>query len=168
MTLATGVFVVAALFAVSYLFADRHAKRVAAGLPARADGDPAQPPGPEALDRLAYRTVLFGFPLWTFGIIAGRDLGGQRLGPLLGLGPHRDLGLHHLGGVRGLPARARHRGLAGTQVRLHPADRLRVPAVQHHRDQPPRQGPALLRRPQLTRAGPATRLRPARRAPRPG
>ena len=31
----------------------------------------AIPPGAEELDRLTYRTVVFGFPIWTFGIIAG-------------------------------------------------------------------------------------------------
>jgi cytochrome c-type biogenesis protein CcsB len=70
-TLATGAFVVAALFAAVYLLADRHAKRTAAGLPTRAGAIFRILPAPKAIDQLAYRTVLFGFPLWTFGIIAG-------------------------------------------------------------------------------------------------
>ena len=70
-TLATGAFVVAALFATVYLLADRHAKRAAAGLPTRADAIFRILPVPKVIDQLAYRTVLFGFPLWTFGIIAG-------------------------------------------------------------------------------------------------
>jgi len=70
-TLATGAFVVAALFAAVYLLADRHAKRAAAGLPTRADVIFRILPAPKVIDQLAYRTVLFGFPLWTFGIIAG-------------------------------------------------------------------------------------------------
>jgi len=70
-TLATGAFVVAALFTVVYLLADRHAKRSAAGLPTRADAIFRILPAPKVIDQLAYRTVLFGFPLWTFGIIAG-------------------------------------------------------------------------------------------------
>jgi cytochrome c-type biogenesis protein CcsB len=70
-TLATGAFVVAALFAGVYLLADRHAKRAAAGLPTRADAIFRILPIPKVIDQLAYRTVLFGFPLWTFGIIAG-------------------------------------------------------------------------------------------------
>ena len=70
-TLATGAFVVAALFAGIYLLADRHAKRAAAGLPTRADAIFRILPVPKVIDQLAYRTVLFGFPLWTFGIIAG-------------------------------------------------------------------------------------------------
>ena len=70
-TLATGAFVVAALFGVVYLLADRHAKRAAAGLPTRADAIFRVLPVPKVIDQLAYRTVIFGFPLWTFGIIAG-------------------------------------------------------------------------------------------------
>jgi cytochrome c-type biogenesis protein CcsB len=70
-TLATGAFVVAALLAVSYLLADRHERRAAAGLPARGEAIFRLLPAPRLIDRLAYRTVVFGFPLWTFGIIAG-------------------------------------------------------------------------------------------------
>jgi cytochrome c-type biogenesis protein CcsB len=71
MTLATGVFFIAAVTGITYLFVDRYTKRVAAG---RADGGQgilARLPRPEVLDRLAYRTVVFGFPIWTFGVIAG-------------------------------------------------------------------------------------------------
>jgi len=70
-TLATGAFVVAALLAVTYLLADRNARRVAAGLPTRAGAIFRILPAPKVIDQLAYRTVVFGFPLWTFGIIAG-------------------------------------------------------------------------------------------------
>jgi cytochrome c-type biogenesis protein CcsB len=70
-TLATGAFVVAALLAVTYLLADRHARRVAAGLPTRAGAIFRILPAPKVIDQLAYRTVVFGFPLWTFGILAG-------------------------------------------------------------------------------------------------
>ena len=71
MTLATGVFFVAAVIGITYLFVDRHARRVAAGRPAGADGILRRLPGPDVLDRLAYRTVVFGFPIWTFGVMAG-------------------------------------------------------------------------------------------------
>jgi cytochrome c-type biogenesis protein CcsB len=71
MTLATGVFFVAAVIGITYLFVDRHARRVAAGRPAGSDGILRRLPGPETLDRLAYRTVVFGFPIWTFGVMAG-------------------------------------------------------------------------------------------------
>jgi cytochrome c-type biogenesis protein CcsB len=71
MTLATGVFFVAAVIGITYLFVDRYARRAAAGRPTGADGILRRLPGPEVLDRLAYRTVVFGFPIWTFGVIAG-------------------------------------------------------------------------------------------------
>ena len=70
-TLATGTYVVAAVLAVVYLFADRHARRVAAGLPVRNGEVFRLLPTPERLDQFAYRTVVFAFPLWTFGIMAG-------------------------------------------------------------------------------------------------
>jgi cytochrome c-type biogenesis protein CcsB len=71
MTLATGIFFVAAVTGITYLVAERHARRVAAGRPAGADGILRRLPGPEELDRLAYRTIVFGFPVWTFGVMAG-------------------------------------------------------------------------------------------------
>jgi len=70
-TLATGAFVVAALLAVVYLLADRHDRRAAAGQPTRSGAIFRILPAPKVIDQLAYRTVVFGFPLWTFGIIAG-------------------------------------------------------------------------------------------------
>jgi cytochrome c-type biogenesis protein CcsB len=70
-TLATGTYVVAAVLAVIYLFADRHARRAAAGLPVRNGEVFRLLPSPERLDQFAYRTVVFAFPLWTFGIMAG-------------------------------------------------------------------------------------------------
>jgi cytochrome c-type biogenesis protein CcsB len=70
-TLATGTYVVAAVLAVVYLFADRHARRAAAGLPVRNSEVFQLLPSPERLDQFAYRTVVFAFPLWTFGIMAG-------------------------------------------------------------------------------------------------
>ncbi len=71
MTLATGIFFVAAVTGVTYLVVDRHTRRVAAGRPAGADGILRRLPGPAELDRLAYRTIVFGFPVWTFGVMAG-------------------------------------------------------------------------------------------------
>jgi cytochrome c-type biogenesis protein CcsB len=70
-TLATGTYVVAAVLAVVYLLADRHARRAAAGLPVRNGEVFRLLPSPERLDQFAYRTVVFAFPLWTFGIMAG-------------------------------------------------------------------------------------------------
>ena len=54
----------------------------------------------------------------------GRHLGGERLGPLLGLGSEGDVGVHHVGRLRGLPARpldgrmARQPGLVDRGGRL--------------------------------------------------
>jgi cytochrome c-type biogenesis protein CcsB len=71
MTLATGIFFVAAVTGITYLVVDRHDGRVAAGRPHGADGILRRLPGPAELDRLAYRTIVFGFPVWTFGVMAG-------------------------------------------------------------------------------------------------
>jgi cytochrome c-type biogenesis protein CcsB len=71
MTLATGIFFVAAVTGITYLVVDRHDRRVAAGRPHGADGILRRLPGPAELDRLAYRTIVFGFPVWTFGVMAG-------------------------------------------------------------------------------------------------
>jgi cytochrome c-type biogenesis protein CcsB len=71
MTLATGTFVVGAALAVVYLLADRYARRVAAGRQSASVGAFRLLPAPEVIDRFAYRTVMFAFPIWTFGIMAG-------------------------------------------------------------------------------------------------
>ncbi len=87
MTLATGIFLVAAVLGVVYLFAERHARRLAAGQPAGNDGILRRLPGPEALDRLAYRTVVFAFPVWTFGLMAGAIWADQAWGRYWGWDP---------------------------------------------------------------------------------
>jgi cytochrome c-type biogenesis protein CcsB len=71
MTLASGTFMVAAVLAVVYLFAERHTRRVAAGLGSRYGEVFRLLPSAERLDQIAYRTVVFAFPIWTFGIMAG-------------------------------------------------------------------------------------------------
>ena len=71
--IATGIFMVSFVATVLYLVRDRWDRAVAAGRqPTRFPVTlgwrlPAAP----VLDRVAYRTVAFGFPIWTFGIIAG-------------------------------------------------------------------------------------------------
>jgi cytochrome c-type biogenesis protein CcsB len=70
MTLAIGGYILAAVLTVLYLLADRHARRsgpIDSGFGAVLQRLPAA----DALDRLSYRTVIFAFPIWTFGIIAG-------------------------------------------------------------------------------------------------
>ncbi len=71
MTLASGTFMVGAVLAVVYLFAERHTRRVAAGLSSRYGEVFRLLPSAERLDQIAYRTVVFAFPIWTFGIMAG-------------------------------------------------------------------------------------------------
>ena len=71
MTVATGVFFVAAVLGVVYIAVDVYNRRVVVGKAQPGNGIIARLPSLEQLDRLAYRTVVFGFPVWTFGVIAG-------------------------------------------------------------------------------------------------
>ncbi|GAA4317169.1 c-type cytochrome biogenesis protein CcsB [Klenkia terrae] len=65
-----GIFFVSGIASVMYLVRSRYEAKVAAG---------EQPlsrivhrlPSAAALDRTAHRTVVFGFPIWTFAVIAG-------------------------------------------------------------------------------------------------
>ena len=59
-----GAFVVAGLLSALYLLRDRSDRRGGAGWAARL-------PAAERLDTMAYRTVAFTMPLWTFAIVAG-------------------------------------------------------------------------------------------------
>ncbi|MBI1759008.1 MAG: c-type cytochrome biogenesis protein CcsB [Actinobacteria bacterium] len=71
--IATGIFMVSFVATVLYLIRHRYDSMVAVGI------TPGRFPItlgrrlPEAgvLDRIAYRTIAFGFPVWTFGIAAG-------------------------------------------------------------------------------------------------
>ena len=86
MTLAIGAYILAAVLTVLYLFADRHARRGGAtdtGFGAILH----RLPGAEALDRLSYRTAIFAFPIWTFGIIAGAIWADQAWGRYWGWDP---------------------------------------------------------------------------------
>ncbi len=130
MTLATGIFFVAAVLGAVYLAVDRYNRRVAAGRAVPRNGIVQRLPGIEQLDRLTYRTIVFGFPVWTFASSRARS-GPTSLEPLLGLGPGGDVGLHHLGAVCRVPARQGHRWLARPACPLHPVARLRQPDVQH-------------------------------------
>ena len=69
-------------------------------------------PSAAALDRLAYRTTIVAFPALHLRRDRRRDLGGGRVGPVLGLGPQGDRRVRRLGRLRRLPARPRDRGLA--------------------------------------------------------
>ncbi len=70
--IATGIFMVSFVATVLYLVRERWDRQLAAGRAARFPVSlGGRLPPAEALDRVAYRTVAFGFPIWTFGIIAG-------------------------------------------------------------------------------------------------
>jgi len=71
MIVAAGLFIFGAVVTTTYLLAERSQRRVAAGQPSWSLGILSHLPGPIVLDRLSYRSVLFGFPVWTFGVMAG-------------------------------------------------------------------------------------------------
>jgi cytochrome c-type biogenesis protein CcsB len=70
-----GIFFVSGIASALYLVRTRHESRVAAGTaPAEPEtglGIAARLPTAETLDRVAHRTVVFGFPVWTFAVMAG-------------------------------------------------------------------------------------------------
>jgi cytochrome c-type biogenesis protein CcsB len=78
MTLATGIFFVAAVLGVLYLVK---------GKVKSANGLIARIPSADQLDKLTYRTVIFGFPVWTFGVIAGAIWADQAWGRYWGWDP---------------------------------------------------------------------------------
>ncbi len=87
MTLATGIFFVAAVLGFVYLWVDRYTRRVAAGRAEPGNGIVRRLPSIEQLDRLTYRTIVFGFPVWTFGVIAGAIWADQAWGRYWGWDP---------------------------------------------------------------------------------
>jgi cytochrome c-type biogenesis protein CcsB len=65
-----GIFFVSGIASVLYLLRVRHDEGAASD--DVADGGViARLPGAAALDRVAHRTAVFGFPIWTFAVIAG-------------------------------------------------------------------------------------------------
>ena len=87
MTLATGIFFVAAVLGILYLIAQRYRARIAAGKAKPGNGLLDRIPSAEQLDKLTYRTVIFGFPVWTFGVIAGAIWADQAWGRYWGWDP---------------------------------------------------------------------------------
>jgi cytochrome c-type biogenesis protein CcsB len=71
--LATGIFMVSFIVTVLFLVRARYDRLVAAGTPPTRFPMTLGGRLPESrvLDQIAYRTVAFGFPVWTFGIAAG-------------------------------------------------------------------------------------------------
>jgi cytochrome c-type biogenesis protein CcsB len=86
MTLSSGIFFVAAVLGIMYLVTGRYRKRVAAG---KAEPNPLldRIPSPAQLDKLTYRAVVFGFPIWTFGVMAGAIWADQAWGRYWGWDP---------------------------------------------------------------------------------
>ncbi|WP_369132917.1 c-type cytochrome biogenesis protein CcsB [Modestobacter sp. I12A-02662] len=68
-TLGFGIFFVSGIASVLYLVRSRRDARVATGAAAPSLLD--RLPSAAALDRTAHRTAVFGFPIWTFAVIAG-------------------------------------------------------------------------------------------------
>ncbi|TWH74428.1 cytochrome c-type biogenesis protein CcsB [Modestobacter roseus] len=69
-TLGFGIFFVSGIASILYLVRSRRESRAAAGevlAPSLLDRLPTA----AALDRTAHRTAVFGFPIWTFAVIAG-------------------------------------------------------------------------------------------------
>jgi len=87
MTLATGIFFVAAVLGLLYLVAERYRARIAAGKAQAGNGLLDRIPSAAALDKLTYRTAIFGFPIWTFGVIAGAIWADQAWGRYWGWDP---------------------------------------------------------------------------------
>jgi cytochrome c-type biogenesis protein CcsB len=71
MIVASGLYIVGAVVTVLYLIADRNEQRAVAGLPSRTAGLMMHLPATTVLDRLSYRSILFAFPVWTFGVMCG-------------------------------------------------------------------------------------------------
>jgi cytochrome c-type biogenesis protein CcsB len=69
-TLGFGIFFLSGIVSVLYLVRSRREEQAAAGA-ALAPSLLDRLPSAAALDRTAHRTAVFGFPIWTFAVIAG-------------------------------------------------------------------------------------------------
>ena len=65
-----GIFFVSGIASALYLVRSRYETRLAAG-DADEAGIVSRLPAAATLDRVAHRTAVFGFPIWTFAVIAG-------------------------------------------------------------------------------------------------
>ena len=65
-----GIFFVSGIASMAYLARSRYEAKLAEGT-ARTDSILARVPSAATLDRVAHRTAVFGFPIWTFAVIAG-------------------------------------------------------------------------------------------------
>ena len=73
--IASGIFTVGSVASMLFLVADRYERRLAAGQSggraAWLDSLAQRLPTADVLDRTAYQTIAFAFPLWFFAIVAG-------------------------------------------------------------------------------------------------
>ena len=70
--ISSAVFTVGSLASVLYLVAERYERRGAALAPGGVlDAIGARLPSSKSLDRVAYQTIAFAFPLWFFAVVAG-------------------------------------------------------------------------------------------------
>jgi cytochrome c-type biogenesis protein CcsB len=65
-----GIFFVSGIASIMYLVRSRYEARLADGA-APESGIVSRLPAAAGLDRVAHRTAVFGFPIWTFAVIAG-------------------------------------------------------------------------------------------------
>jgi cytochrome c-type biogenesis protein CcsB len=65
-----GIFFVSGIASIMYLVRSRYEARLADG-EAPETGIVSRLPAAAAIDRVAHRTAVFGFPIWTFAVIAG-------------------------------------------------------------------------------------------------
>jgi cytochrome c-type biogenesis protein CcsB len=65
-----GIFFVSSIASMAYLVRTRYDVKLAAGA-ARTDSTIGRLPPAATLDQVAHRTAVFGFPIWTFAVIAG-------------------------------------------------------------------------------------------------
>lgn len=70
--ISSAVFTVGSLASVAYLVADRYERRAASGTTGGVlDAVGTRLPRSEQLDKVAYQTIAFAFPLWFFAVVAG-------------------------------------------------------------------------------------------------
>jgi cytochrome c-type biogenesis protein CcsB len=70
--IASSVFTVGSLASVLYLFSERYERRAAGGTTGGLrDAIGSRVPASEQLDKVAYQTIAFAFPLWFFAVVAG-------------------------------------------------------------------------------------------------
>ena len=83
--LAGGAFMVSGAAGITYLISHRTESKRASG--EKVAGVAGNLPSPELLDRISHRMILFAFPIWTFGVIAGAIWADEAWGRFWGWDP---------------------------------------------------------------------------------